>query len=108
MTTLVMDDFDILDTVEFDDNGFMVDPYAWTPEIGEEIAHELGLTLTPRHWLVINFARDEFEKNGEPPTLRRITKRTPVDTKEIYQLFPGGPAKFAAQVAGLGKPKGCL
>ena len=86
----------------------MLDPNAWTPEIGSAIAQAIGLNLTERHWIVINFARQEFESNGEAPTLRRITKATPVDTKEIYQLFPGGPAKNAARVAGLGKPTGCI
>ena len=98
----------ILDTVQFDKDGFMVDAKAWSPQIGEAIAAKLGLNLTERHWIVINFARQEFEANGQPPTLRRITKATPVDTKEIYQLFPGGPAKTAARIAGLGKPTGCI
>jgi tRNA 2-thiouridine synthesizing protein E len=98
----------ILETVEFDDDGFMVDPNAWTPEIAEAIADDQGIQLTDRHWVVINFARKEFEENDEPPTLRRITKRTDVNTKEIYQLFPGGPAKNASRIAGLGKPTGCI
>ncbi|MCK4976735.1 MAG: TusE/DsrC/DsvC family sulfur relay protein [Anaerolineales bacterium] len=98
----------ILETVEFDDDGFMVDPNAWTPEIGEAIAEGLGMTLTDRHWVVINFARQEFETNGEAPTLRRITKTTDVSTKEIYKLFPKGPAKTAARISGLGKPTGCI
>lgn len=98
----------ILDTVKFDAEGFMVDPKAWTPQIGEAIAQSLGLALTERHWIVINFARKEFESTGQAPTLRRITKATPVDTKEIYSLFPGGPAKVAAKIAGLGKPTGCI
>lgn len=106
MTTQVASD--ILSTVEFDEEGFMVDPNAWTPEIAKAIAASLGLTLTDRHWVVINFARQQFEANGEPPTLRRITKQTDVSTKEIYQLFPGGPAKVAAKIAGLGKPTGCI
>jgi tRNA 2-thiouridine synthesizing protein E len=98
----------ILDSVAFDKEGFMVDPHAWTPEIGEAIAAKLGMKLTERHWIVIHFARKEFETTGQPPTLRKITKTTPVDTKEIYQLFPGGPAKTAARIAGLGKPTGCI
>lgn len=98
----------ILETVEFNDDGFMVDPNAWMPEIGEAIAEGLGMTLTDRHWVVINFARQEFETNGEAPTLRRITKTTDVSTKEIYQLFPKGPAKTAARISGLGKPTGCI
>ena len=98
----------ILDQVEFDQDNFMVDPNAWTPEIAEAIAGKLGITLTDRHWVVLNFVRDEFKTRGEPPTLRRITKSTDVDTKEIYALFPGGPAKTASRIAGLGKPTGCI
>jgi tRNA 2-thiouridine synthesizing protein E len=98
----------ILENVEFDGDGYMVDPHAWTPEIGEAIAADQGIKLTDRHWVVINFARKEFEDNGEPPTLRRITKRTDVNTKELYQLFPGGAAKTAAKISGLEKPTGCI
>jgi tRNA 2-thiouridine synthesizing protein E len=98
----------ILETVEFDEEGYMADPNAWTPEIGQAIAESIGLNLTDRHWVVINFARSEFESKGEAPTLRRITKTTDVNTKELYQLFPGGPAKLAAKVSGLGKPTGCI
>lgn len=98
----------ILENVEFDGDGYMVDPHAWTSEIGEAIAADQGITLTDRHWVVINFARKEFEDNGEPPTLRRITKRTDVNTKELYQLFPGGAAKTAAKISGLEKPTGCI
>lgn len=98
----------VLTNIEFDAEGFMIDPKAWTPEIAEAIAASLNITLTDRHWVVINFARKEFETTGQPPTLRRITKATDVDTKEIYQLFPGGPAKIAAKIAGLGKPTGCI
>jgi tRNA 2-thiouridine synthesizing protein E len=98
----------VLNTVEFDAEGFLVDPQMWTSEIAEAIAVREGLELTDRHWIVINFARSEFDTNGEAPTLRRITKNTDVDTKELYALFPGGPAKNAAKVSGLGKPTGCL
>ncbi|MBZ0274906.1 MAG: TusE/DsrC/DsvC family sulfur relay protein [Anaerolineae bacterium] len=98
----------VLEIVEFDAEGYMVNHNAWTPEIAEAIAANLGITLTPRHWVVINFARKEFTEKGEAPTLRRITKTTDVDTKEIYQLFPGGPAKVAAKIAGLAKPTGCI
>jgi tRNA 2-thiouridine synthesizing protein E len=99
---------DILDTIEFDDEGFMVNAADWTREIGEAIAEALEIELTDRHWDVINFAREDFENTGEPPTLRRITKQTGVEMKEIYQLFPEGPAKLAANIAGLKKPTGCI
>jgi TusE/DsrC/DsvC family sulfur relay protein len=98
----------MLDTQEFDSEGFMVDPNAWTPDIAAAIAAREGIDLTDRHWVVINFNRQEFATQGEAPTLRRITKNTDVSTKEIYQLFPGGPAKLAAKLSGLGKPTGCI
>lgn len=99
---------DILDTVAFDDEGFMVDASAWTEEIGKAIAEALEVDLSDRHWLVVKYARQEFESQGEPPTLRRITQETEVSMKEMYQLFPGGPAKIAANIAGLQKPTGCI
>jgi TusE/DsrC/DsvC family sulfur relay protein len=98
----------MLDTQEFDSEGFMVDPNAWTPDIAAAIAAREGIDLTDRHWVVINFNRQEFATHGEAPTLRRITKNTDISTKEIYQLFPGGPAKLAAKLSGLGKPTGCI
>jgi tRNA 2-thiouridine synthesizing protein E len=99
---------DILDTVEFDEEGFLVDAQAWNKEIAEAIAAALEVTLSERHWEVINYAREEFEQNGEPPTLRKITKQTDISMKEMYTLFPGGPAKIAANIAGLKKPTGCI
>ena len=99
---------DILDSVAFDDEGFMVDSSTWTEEIGRAIADALEVELTDRHWQVINFARSEHEASGEPPTLRRITQQTEVSMKEMYQLFPDGPAKIAANIAGLKKPTGCI
>ena len=99
---------DILDTIEFDDDGYMAEASAWTEDIGRAIAEALEVDLTDRHWQVINFARNEFENSGEPPTLRRITQQTEVSMKEMYQLFPDGPAKLAANIAGLKKPTGCI
>jgi tRNA 2-thiouridine synthesizing protein E len=99
---------DILDTVQFDDDGYMVDAGEWTKDVGKAIAEALEIELTDRHWAVIDFARADYEENGEPPTLRRITQQTDVSMKEMYQLFPDGPAKLAANIAGLKKPTGCI
>jgi TusE/DsrC/DsvC family sulfur relay protein len=99
---------DVLENVRFDSEGYMVDPNAWTKEIGEAIAARESILLTDRHWVVIDFARDEFKTKGESPSLRTITKNTDVTTKELFALFPGGPAKMASKIAGLGKPTGCV
>jgi TusE/DsrC/DsvC family sulfur relay protein len=99
---------DLLATVKFDTDNFMLDGNTWTPEIGKALAAREGITLTDRHLVVINYARTEWKAKGEAPTLRGITKNTDVNTKELYSLFPGGPGKLAAKIAGLKKPTGCI
>jgi dissimilatory sulfite reductase related protein len=95
--------------VALDAEGFMTNPNEWTKDIAGFLAEEEGIVpLTDRHWAVINFVRDEFGKSGESPSLRTITKKSGVETKELYALFPKGPAKKVARLAGLGKPKGCI
>lgn len=98
----------ILDSLKFDAEGFMENPDAWSKEIAAAVALLNGMTLTERHWVVINFAREHFKKTGESPTPRNITKGTDVTTKELYELFPGGPGKLVAKVSGLPKPHGCI
>lgn len=96
-------------TVHFDDDGFMADPNEWSKEIARALAAEIGLSpLNERHWQVIEFCRADYGERGESPTLRRITQAAGVPTKELYQLFPKGPAKKVAYVAGLSKPSGCI
>ena len=96
-------------TVNFDEDGFMENSAEWDKGVAEVLASEIGITpLTDRHWTVIEFCRSDFETQGDAPTLRRITKIGGVPTKELYQLFPKGPAKKVAYVSGLKKPSGCI
>jgi TusE/DsrC/DsvC family sulfur relay protein len=94
--------------VDVNDEGFLTNSSEWTPEIGEGIADEIGVRLTPEHWKVITFCREDAAREGQPPGLRRISKQSGVGTKELYALFPKGPGKLAARVAGLPKPHGCV
>ena len=45
---------------------------------------------------------------GAGPTVRALGKTSGVPVKELYQLFPKGPAKLAARIAGIPKPRGCI
>ncbi len=95
--------------IEINDDGFMLNPDQWNPEIANELAVEAGIApLTDRHWEVIDFCRRDNAEKGTPPGVRRITKNTDVSMKEMYTLFPKGPGILAARVSGLTKPKGCI
>ena len=99
----------VLENVTVNDEGFMTDPNEWTKEIAEVIAKQEGIeTLTEDHWKIIDFCRQAGEESGKAPTLREITTGTGLSTKELFKLFPKGPAKKVAKVSGLGKPEGCV
>lgn len=96
-------------TVTVNDEGFFTDPGQWTPAMAAAIARDVGIDeLTDKHWQVINFMRDEYAAKGTAPTVRVLGKTSGVTIKELYQLFPGGPAKLAARIAGIPKPRGCI
>lgn len=97
-------------TVQVNEEGFMTNPSEWTKDIAVEMAKEEGLAeLTSAHWKVVDFARAKAsETGGAAPTLRTITTHAGVTTKELFTLFPKGPAKKVAKIAGLGKPEGCV
>ena len=97
-------------TVQVNDEGFMTNSAEWNKEIAVAIAVEEGFAdLTAAHWKVIDFCRESAAKlGGKSPTLRQITTGTGVSTKELFTLFPKGPAKKVARIAGLGKPEGCV
>jgi len=96
-------------TVEVNEEGFLVNPEEWTKEIAIELAKEEGIAeLSDAHWKVIEFCRESAGSTGAAPTLRAITSGAGVNTKELFSLFPKGPAKKVAKIAGLGKPEGCV
>ncbi len=95
--------------VEVNDEGFLVDPDQWTEDMAAEIARGEGIEeLGEQHWRVVKFMREQFERNGTGPTVRVLSKTSGVSIKELYELFPKGPAKTAAKIAGIPKPRGCI
>ena len=96
-------------TVTVNEEGFFEDPAQWTEDMAPEIARGEGIdALTDRHWQVIRFMRTEYAQHGTGPTVRVLGKTSGVAVKELYELFPKGPAKEAAKVAGIPKPRGCI
>ena len=95
--------------IDLDAEGFFLKPEQWTPEMATEIARASGIEpLTDRHWLVLDFMRTTYLETGSAPTIRTLGKASGVQIKELYRLFPKGPAKLAAKIAGIPKPRGCI
>lgn len=94
--------------IAVDAEGYLLSPKDWSPEVAEHMAGTAGIQLTERHWDVIRFCRSDYEATGKSPGVRRITKVGGVPTKDMYSLFPGGPGKLSAKLAGLHKPTGCV
>lgn len=95
--------------VEVDAEGFLGDADQWNEQVAAEIAAEAGIDeLTDRHWLVVKFMRNTYLESGSAPSIRTLGKASGVSIKELYQLFPKGPAKLAAKIAGIPKPRGCI
>ena len=92
-----------------DAEGFLQKPEQWNDEIAAEIAREHGIDpLTDKHWQVVRFMRDRFLASGNAPSIRTLGKESGVPIKDLYQLFPKGPAKLAAKIGGIPKPHGCI
>jgi TusE/DsrC/DsvC family sulfur relay protein len=103
-TTLIADPL-----VDVDAEGFLTNPEQWNEQIAEAIAADNGVAeLTDRHWLVVRFMRDRYLQTGNAPSVRALGKESGVPVKELYELFPKGPAKLAAKIGGIPKPKGCI
>jgi tRNA 2-thiouridine synthesizing protein E len=98
-----------LTKVSINEEGFMTNPNEWTKEIAIEIAKQEGIDpLTDDHWKIIDFCRQTGLASGKAPTMRQITTGTGISTKDLFTLFPKGPAKKVAKISGLGKPEGCV
>ncbi len=94
-------------TVEVDKSGYLADMDDWNEELAKEIAKEVGIALTDKHFEIIKFIREKI-KSGESLSIRKIGKSGIVSIKEFYQLFPDGPLKKASLIAGVPKPAGCV
>ena len=97
-----------LETVQTDAEGYLANRDDWSEELAQEYATQMSIELTEAHWKVINTARAIEAESSSSPGLRKISKRSETPIKAIYKLFPDGPAKLVAKIAGIPKPKSCL
>jgi len=96
-------------TFEVDGDGFLSDPNIWNDEVASLIAKYDGIEeMNEKHWAIVRIIRQNWEEKGMAPMVRTICKDAGVKLREIYELFPLGPARGACRVAGLPKPDGCV
>ena len=96
-------------SLDVDEDGFMQEPEAWNEDVAKALATTEGVdALTENHWKLVNYLRKYYLDFGVAPMIRKLCKETGFSLKEVYELFPSGPAKGACKVAGLPKPTGCV
>lgn len=97
-----------LQDIKFSHDGYMVDSSDWTPEVGGTIAEILDISLTDKHWKIINFSRKVYLEEEKSASMRRVMNDLGIPYQEIFDLFPGLPTRTIAKIAGLPKPVGCI
>ena len=94
-------------TITVNEEGYLTDFSQWDQTVGEALAAEANITITPRHWEVLKYLQNE-QQSGTALSIRRVGKSGIVDIKEFYQLFPVAPLKTATKIAGIPKPVSCI
>ena len=94
--------------IETTAGGYLTDMADWSPELAAHIAASEQIELTPRHWDVMNYLREEYRDNNQTqPNTRTIMKAMSdhwgekVEQRDLYDLFPLDPSKQAGRIAGL-------
>lgn len=96
-------------TLDVDGDGFLSDPGIWDKEVARLIAKYDGIEMmNEKHWAIVNIIRKNWEEKGIVPMVRAICRESGIHLREVYELFPLGPARGACRVAGLPKPDGCI
>jgi tRNA 2-thiouridine synthesizing protein E len=96
-------------TFEVDGDGFLSDPGIWNDEVAQLFARYDGITeMNDKHWAIVRLIRKNWLEKGMAPMVRVLCQETGVKLREIYELFPLGPARGACRIAGLPKPDGCV
>ena len=86
-----------------DSRGFLIDPASWDETFAINKAEELKMPwlLDERHWVIIYYLRDKFEKNGVIPTIYQVCNDNGLKLGKLEELFPDGYHRGAVKLAGL-------
>ncbi len=98
--------------LERDEEGFLMDPELWTPELAQALAAEEDLELDAERWDVVRYVRDYWERQASVPEARTLLRHLKSEwgpekatRKYLYRLFPYGYGQQACKIAGMRKPR---
>lgn len=94
--------------IETGDEGYLLDPTAWSEAVAEHFAKAEDLLLTAEHWAVIRFVRQWFDAHGVAPSGRDVTafmKAQGASRNRLFELFPYGYVQQTCKIAGMKKPR---
>lgn len=86
-----------------DAQGFLLYPEEWDENFAEGMAPKLQITdgLSDRHWKVIYFIRNTFDKINTCPLVYVACRKNDIGLGDLRQLFPRGYLRGACKLAGI-------
>ena len=94
--------------VAVNDEGFFTDPAQWRDGWPRRSPRPRASPSSPGGTGRSSSSCGTNTRSRAPGRLRVLGKTSGVSVRELYQLFPKGPAKIAAKIAGIPKPRGCI
>jgi TusE/DsrC/DsvC family sulfur relay protein len=92
-----------------DNEGYLVDPDAWTEDCAREAARAMGIELTTEHWEAIRFMRAYYEEHRVPAdarfVMRHLTETRGASRNRLFELSPYGYPGQACKIAGMRRPR---
>jgi tRNA 2-thiouridine synthesizing protein E len=103
-------------SIELDQDGHLCDHTLWTPDIAQQLADTLDVSLSAEHLKVLQQVRAFFGKFNHAPATRPLIKwlqqtlpEQDISNQKLQQLFNTGlVARHVNRLAGLPKPPNCL
>lgn len=91
------------DLLEFDEEGFLLDPMRWDRLLAEQIANVEGIgCLSEGHWAVIQQLRDHYFRYGALLPVAHVCRMNQLDAECVSNLFRN--LREAWRVSGLPNP----
>jgi TusE/DsrC/DsvC family sulfur relay protein len=99
-------------TIDVDEEGYLVDPADWSDQVAQELARREKLRLEPLHWQVIAFMRGFLEQRQVAPdaryVIRHMAEALGLGARarvRLFELFPNGYVRQACKIAGMRRPR---